>query len=65
MSNLSARIPVPETNWLEVGPSGVARRVAREKAVDKEQYITSKEDNYKGTIVGEGKGNGGVFFFSS
>ena len=43
----------------------MARRVAREIAVDKEQYITSKEDNYKGTIVGEGKGNGGVFFFSS
>ena len=41
----------------------MARRVAREKAVDNEQYITSKEDNYKGTIVGEGKGNGGVFFF--
>ena len=42
----------------------MARRVAREKAVDKEQYITSKEDNYKGTIVGMEREWGCVFFSS-
>ena len=63
MSNLSARIPVPETNWREVGPRGVARRVAREKAVDNEQYITSKEDNYKGYYCGV-EGNGVCLLWS-
>ena len=41
----------------------MARRVAREKAVDNEQYITSKEDNYKGYYYGV-EGNGACLLWS-
>ena len=41
----------------------MARRAAREKAVDNEQYKTSKEDNYKGYYCGV-EGNGVCLLWS-